>query len=130
MRMQIVGSEQIPGQLWFEVFRPGVMDEYGKPECQGRVLLSFEVLPVEECEEYKNSMGREAPNFFPILSEPEGRLTFDIAHPLDFIKQIIGPDLYRQLCLGLFGFLCAILCIVLIPLIVFLVLNNLTSWIS
>ncbi len=34
----------------------------------------------------------------PILSEPVGRLSFDITNPLKFIRDIIGPDLYNKCC--------------------------------
>jgi hypothetical protein len=58
--------------------------------------LSFELVPVEEATKKDCGMGRDAPNNYPVLPEPTGRLSFDIMNPLKFIKDIIGPDLYRK----------------------------------
>jgi hypothetical protein len=50
-------------------------------------------------ENFQNEEGRETPNFFPTLPEPVGRFTFDIFSPLEMIKMLIGPGLYRKICL-------------------------------
>lgn len=55
------------------------------------------MIPIEESKKVENGMGRDPPNQFPILNEPTGRLKFDMMHPLDFIKDILGPDLYSKL---------------------------------
>lgn len=54
------------------------------------------MIPIEDIEKIKNGFGRDSPNQWPTLSEPVGRLKFDIANPLNFIKDIIGPDLYSK----------------------------------
>ena len=41
-------------------------------------------------------MGRDAPNVWPNLPEPTGRLSFDIANPLEFVKDMVGPNLYNK----------------------------------
>ena len=61
-------------------------------------------MPVKSAEEKLNGLGRDSPNNFPPLDDPPGRMKFDILHPLDFLKTIIGPDLYKKCC-GFFIFI-------------------------
>ncbi len=84
-------SFAITDRFWFDVFNNKEKDEFGIPQTQGRVQLSFELVPFEQAEEqFKNGYGRSEPNVYPTLPDPEGRLQFDFFSPLSFIKQIIG----------------------------------------
>lgn len=47
---------------------------------------------------------------YPTVSEPTGRMSFNVLDPLGFIKDIIGPDLYNK-C---FTTICSILCIAIL----------------
>lgn len=110
MRMKIRGSGIDTNQVFFDVFHPEVIDDYtGNKISQGKVLMSFEVLPKENAENLKNGVGRAEPNFFPTLPQPVGRFSFDIFSPCETIKQIIGPKMcYRIIYL----IICIILCII------------------
>jgi hypothetical protein len=61
---------------------------------------------MEEAVKKNNGLGRDSPNAFPPLAEPVGRLSFDLANPLAFIKDLMGPDLYSKLCHTLIGCAC------------------------
>lgn len=81
----------ITDRFWFDVFNSKEKDEFGIPQPQGRVQLSFELVPFDQAEkELENGYGRSEPNVYPTLQDPEGRLQFDFFSPLSFIKQIIG----------------------------------------
>ncbi len=66
-------------------------------------------MPIEEANKRKSGFGRGDPNQFPTLPEPKGRMTFDLMHPLDFLKDIIGPSLYNKLCKTCIILLCAVI---------------------
>jgi hypothetical protein len=68
------------------------------------VRLSFEIIPLEDSEKHQNGEGRSEPNLYPILPEPEGRLSFDFLHPLNFLKELIGEDAYDRLCMTIVCF--------------------------
>jgi hypothetical protein len=87
-------------QIWYDVFGKET-DAEGKKISTGKVLLSFELIPLVEAEKKKNGLGRDAPNNFPNLSEPVGRFSFDIFSPLQTLKELIGPSAYRKLCICL-----------------------------
>jgi len=88
-------------RIWYDVYHPTKKDAEGNKVSTGKVLMTFELLPVEEAEKKKNGLGRDAPNNFPNLSDPVGRFSFDILSPLKTLKELIGPSLYRKLCCGL-----------------------------
>ena len=110
MRMKISGSGIDTNQIFFDVYHPEVIDDYtGSKISQGKVLMSFEVLPKENADNLKNGVGRLDPNFFPTLPQPVGRFSFDIFSPCETIKQIIGPKMcYRIIYLVICIFLCVI----------------------
>jgi hypothetical protein len=66
------------------------------------VCVSFDLMMKEEGDRKVNGFGRDSPNVFPALSDPSGRLSFDVTNPIGFIKEIIGPVLFgkcvRALC--------------------------------
>jgi hypothetical protein len=87
----------ITDRFWFDVVNDKEKDEFGIKQPQGRVQLSFELVPFESTEkELLNGYGRSEPNVYPTLQDPEGRLQFDFFSPLSFIKQIIGNSLLIQ----------------------------------
>lgn len=88
------------------MFHPDALDDDGNKLPQGQVCCSFELVPTEEALKNPNGLGRDAPNNFPPLPEPTGRMSFDIANPLQFVKDIMGPDLYNKLCKTLAGCAC------------------------
>ncbi|KAL4431869.1 hypothetical protein ABPG74_012681 [Tetrahymena malaccensis] len=101
---------KITDKIWYQVYNPLVRDKANKPIIQGQVCLSVEIMPVNVSEEKKNGLGRDSPNNFPPLDDPPGRMKFDILHPLEFIKTIVGPDLYKKCC-GVFIFVfCFVIC--------------------
>lgn len=110
LRKWLEGEGQIVERLWFDVYHPEILDADGNKKSQGKVCLSFEMLPIVSAEAKQNSNGRDAPNNFPVLPEPVGRLSFDIMNPLQFIKDIIGPDLYRKCCTILFSLCFCLIC--------------------
>jgi hypothetical protein len=66
--------------------------------------MSFELVPLEVVVTRPCGLGRDAPNNFPPLSDPVGRMSFDIANPMAFIKDLMGPDLFNQVknsCIGI-----------------------------
>lgn len=112
MRMKISGSGVDTNQIYFDVFHPEVIDDFtGNKITQGKVLMSFEVLPKENADNLKNEFGRKDPNFFPTLPQPVGRFSFDIFSPCETIKQIIGPKLCYQI---IYAIICIFLCVVIV----------------
>ncbi|EGR29640.1 hypothetical protein IMG5_151880 [Ichthyophthirius multifiliis] len=97
---------KIVDKQWYQVYNPLVRDKAKNLIPQGQVCLSIELIPVKAAEEKKNGLGRDAPNNFPPLPEPSGRLKFDIFHPFQFLKDIIGPNLYKKFC----GIIIFVLC--------------------
>lgn len=106
MKRRIKGSGLETKTLWFDVHHPDAVDEFDNPISQGKVCLSFEVVPSNLVETLGNAEGRSSPNFYPTLPDPVGRFSFDIFSPLKMLKEIIGPSLYRKMCL----FCCCIVC--------------------
>jgi len=86
-------------------------NEPGKP--QGKLRVSFELLPVTVAEQLPAGLGRADPNMNPVLGEPEGRMVWDFMNPWNILKDLLGEDLYRKMCLGIF-------CVLLIVALVFL----------
>lgn len=85
----------ITDRFWFDVTNNREKDEFGMLQPQGRVQMSFELVPEEDAKkEFENGFGRSEPNVYPTLSDPEGRLQFDFLNPLSFIKQIVGINGY------------------------------------
>eukprot|EP00825_Cyclidium_porcatum_P019448 TRINITY_DN2206_c0_g1_i4.p2 TRINITY_DN2206_c0_g1~~TRINITY_DN2206_c0_g1_i4.p2 ORF type:complete len:243 (-),score=34.44 TRINITY_DN2206_c0_g1_i4:210-938(-) len=111
MKQRIIGKTMdITDRLWYHVYHPLKVDETGKQISQGQIRLSFELMPIADAKKFDNGNGRDAPNQYPILPEPTGRMKFDLIHPLNFLKDIIGPDLYRKIQ----TIFCIILCLAFI----------------
>jgi hypothetical protein len=56
------------------------------------------LLPVKLAKELDNGLGRDAPNQYPVLPEPQGRFSFDLFSPISMLNQILGPVIMRKLC--------------------------------
>jgi len=68
---------------------------------QGKIEVSFEVLPVAVSKLLPAGDGRGDPNMNPVLPAPEGRLEWLnlMMNPLKLLREILGDNLYRKLCL-------------------------------
>lgn len=99
MKRRVKGSGLETKKLWFDVYHPDAVDEFDNQISQGKVCLSFEVVPDSLLDKLENSEGRSSPNFYPTLPDPVGRLSFDLFSPLKLIKELLGPALYRKICL-------------------------------
>lgn len=99
MKRRVKGTGLETKKLWFDVYHPDAVDEFDNKISQGKVCMSFEVVPKDLIEKFDNCEGRAAPNFYPTLPDPVGRFTFDIFSPLEMIKALIGPSLYRNICI-------------------------------
>eukprot|EP00479_Gromia_sphaerica_P012959 TRINITY_DN702_c0_g1_i3.p1 TRINITY_DN702_c0_g1~~TRINITY_DN702_c0_g1_i3.p1 ORF type:complete len:172 (+),score=42.62 TRINITY_DN702_c0_g1_i3:333-848(+) len=61
-----------------------------------RIKVSVEILPQATAQQMPAGLGRSDPNMNPTLPEPEGRLHF--TGPLQFLKDIMGDELYGKWC--------------------------------
>ena len=66
----------------------------------GKVYVQFELLPQALANERNCGHGRSAPNQYPELPPPVGRVKLSL-NPLSNLSALIGPDLARKLCLPL-----------------------------
>eukprot|EP01083_Nonionella_stella_P138040 420019_1 len=80
---------------------------FGEKLGKGQILISMEVLSNEYVQLLPAGCGRDAPNMNPFLSDPTGRHQFDLFHPFDALKSILGERLCAKLCF----FCCWIVCI-------------------
>eukprot|EP00456_Euglypha_rotunda_P050257 TRINITY_DN4037_c0_g1_i3.p1 TRINITY_DN4037_c0_g1~~TRINITY_DN4037_c0_g1_i3.p1 ORF type:complete len:176 (+),score=16.04 TRINITY_DN4037_c0_g1_i3:158-685(+) len=94
---------------------------------QGRMEISIELIPVTVASQLPAGLGRSDPNANPFLPEPEGRINWSLFHPLDMLKEILGPEIYRKLCLGCFCALCVTACAFMMPMIASNVMGNLLT---
>eukprot|EP00479_Gromia_sphaerica_P011618 TRINITY_DN5803_c0_g1_i1.p1 TRINITY_DN5803_c0_g1~~TRINITY_DN5803_c0_g1_i1.p1 ORF type:complete len:160 (-),score=22.37 TRINITY_DN5803_c0_g1_i1:231-710(-) len=78
---------------------------------QGKVEVSFEVMPTAMAEQLPAGFGRSDPNMNPVLPAPEGRMIWTL-NPLKMMRQIFGDKLYWKVCLCFW-------CIILICFLVF-----------
>ena len=87
-----VGSDNTP-RFWIDLKHPNT-DE----AVRGEVEVSIELLPKSLADRRKAGLGREAPNAFPVLPEPEGRVELSIFSPFATFKALVGNKLYSQIC--------------------------------
>ena len=59
--------------------------------------VAFELLPLDFADKNINGKGREAPNNFPVLDPPKGRLSFSL-NPFTMLKMILGPEVANKCC--------------------------------
>lgn len=109
MKRRVKGSGLETKKLWFDVYHPDAVDEFDNQISQGKVCLSFEIIPEKLMEILDNAEGRSDPNFYPTLPDPVGRFTFDLFSPLKMIKELIGGKLYRRICMCCWCIVCAVI---------------------
>lgn len=84
------GSEK----MWLELYHPN-----SPGVSQGKIQVSFELLPGQLAKDFPAGQGRDEPNINPTLPPPEGRLRFDPRHPCQFLKAVMGKNLFYKLAL-------------------------------
>ena len=62
-------------------------------------------------------IGRAEPNNDPFCPEPEGRLKMSL-NPIEMIDQYLSDELKRKIMIGVATFVCALLCLMMLPQIV------------
>jgi hypothetical protein len=87
------------------------------------VELSVELVPKELALQLPAGLGRSEPNCNPHLPKPEGRVNWSLFHPLDMLKEILGPKLYAKLWM----FICCGMCITLLVFMVPMIASNVVS---
>jgi len=85
---------------------------------QGRVEVSFEIMPMSVASQLPAGLGRSDPNMNPVLPPPEGRLEWMnlLFNPLKLLREILGDKLYLKLC-------CGFICLILIVTVIFITPN-------
>ena len=86
----------------------------GKDKHQGKLLLSIQLVPIEEVEKLAAGRGRSEPNTNPVLPKPVGRLSFTL-NPFKMMFRLIGPKYCRKLQ----GICCCLCCIMIGALMVY-----------
>jgi len=94
---------------------------------QGRMEISIEIMPLNMAAQLPAGFGRSDPNSNPFLPEPEGRINFSLLHPFDMLKEILGPELYRKMCLGCCCILFTAACVFMAPMIVSNLITNILT---
>lgn len=118
MRLREKGSGTETNMIWYNVYHPEKVDIDGNKIMQGRVLISFECMPKDLGEKFKNAVGRAEPNFFPSLPQPVGRFSFDLLSPWSTLKDLLGPDLcYKIVC-----WCCVIIWLIIAVLVAYFIL--------
>ena len=124
MRLREEGTGNETNMLWFNVYHPEKLDADGNKVTQGKVMLSFEAMPKDLTEKFKNELGRAQPNFFPTLPQPVGRFSFDLLSPWKTLKGILGPEL----CYKIVYYCCCIIWIIIFILIAYYVIPNMIGY--
>ena len=79
----------------------------------GRLLLSIQLVPVEDVKKFPAGKGRSEPNTNPTLPKPVGRLTFTL-NPFTMLSQLIGPEYCWKLKKICCCFFCTLISVLLI----------------
>ena len=92
----------------------------------GQLRVQMELLPKVLADERPVGKGREEPNQFPTLPEPEGRMQLSL-NPLAMLASLVGPAFATKLlfCILLVG--CCVLVAMMIPLILSNVIAHATE---
>jgi hypothetical protein len=106
-----VDEELESAKFWLPLHRPrkerqSVSDGRGEPPL---LLMSVQLVPVQDVEKLPAGFGRSAPNSNPTLPKPTGRLKFSW-NPCRMMYDLLG----RKLCMRLNGVLCCALCVVIL----------------
>jgi hypothetical protein len=85
---------------WVTVRGAGKSGDASKKKKDGEVLLGIEVVPWDRAERESLGLGREAPNNFPKLTPPTGRMKLSM-NPAVALSQMFGDDLIKRvICCG------------------------------
>ena len=90
-------NKKITDKIWIACRCPKA-EKDDPMKIRGRVLVSFEILPLKEAEKKPNGYGRSEPNMYPVLSAPTNRLPIDLGSPLLMLKELLGERLYSRIC--------------------------------
>jgi hypothetical protein len=92
----------------------------------GQLRIQMELLPKVLADERPVGKGREEPNQFPALPEPEGRMQLSL-NPLAMLASLVGPAFATKLlfCILLVG--CCVLVAMMVPLILSNVIAHATE---
>ena len=91
--------------------------EGDKFEEDGRIRVSFELVPLAQSEACPVGSGRDTPNIDPFLPPPTGRLKFTW-NPCVMLAQCTGPGFRCKLCCILCCILCCWLMIMIGPMLI------------
>ena len=99
-------------KFWLPVFVRRT--DYGKKATpRGKILLSIQLVPVDDVKKFAAGHGRKKPNTNPVLPRPTGRLQFSL-NPLRMLYRLIGPKFMNRLARVLCSFLCCFILILLV----------------
>jgi hypothetical protein len=90
-----VGSDNTP-RAWVPLHHPNT----GPDGKRGEVEISIELLPKSLAVRRAAGLGRDAPNAYPVLPEPEGRVQLSLFSPLATFKALVGSKLCTQPTIG------------------------------
>ena len=85
----------------------------GKQNHQGKLLMSIQLVPVEEVEKLPAGRGRNEPNTNPELPKPVGRLSFTL-NPFKMLFRLIGPKYFSKLMKTICCLLCCVIMVLMI----------------
>ena len=94
-----------------------------KAEPQGKLLLSVQLVPLEDVERLPAGSGRKEPNQNPTLPPPVGRLKFSV-NPLKMLYSLIGPKYWSRMVRCFCCAFCIVVLVLLIYYVVPVVLGN------
>ena len=122
---QEVDEDLEAAKFWLPLRRP--LRETAKQresDSQGRgafpkLLVSVQLVPIDEVEKLPAGFGRSAPNSNPVLPKPTGRLKFTL-NPFAMMYRLLGP----KLCGRLSAFICCILFILLLWYLIPIIIGN------
>lgn len=100
-----------PDARWYPLFYFKQGHDGRKKKSAGKVLISIEILPEDAAAALPAGLGRDAPNNYPVLPPPDGRIKMSI-NPFTMLNQILGPALCRK-------FSCCLICTAVVLLAVF-----------
>jgi len=127
-RKKMVGTVAGPSH---HAFCDMVVGNHGALYFQGSVLISMEILPLEDADAIPAGFGRHAPNLNPVLPKPVGRFKFvrsacgnacacssphfvlhQSFNPFYMVEELIGPELCAKFC-------CFFACLAIVALFIF-----------
>lgn len=93
------------------------MDQTGKENFVGKVLISAEILPAQKAKSCMNAEGRAEPNIEPKLPPPDGRMELSM-NPVKMLADSVGPELKRKIKIYALVLCCTVVCLMMFPMLV------------